>query len=79
MMVEMGFFVLTGERYQMVIPPRLNMDRVKMAALKLAETEDEEYFQNTSLPACHIGRQKNGKRACVKWMRTIDVPIGTHC
>jgi hypothetical protein len=44
MMVEMGFFVLTGERYQMVIPPRLNMDRVKMAALKLAETEDEEYF-----------------------------------
>jgi hypothetical protein len=44
MMAQMGFFVLTGERYQMVIPPQLNMERVKMAALKLAETEDEDYL-----------------------------------
>jgi hypothetical protein len=44
MMVEMGFFILTGQRYQMVIPTRLNMDRVKRAALKFAKTEDEEYY-----------------------------------
>ncbi len=42
-MVEMGFFARTGQRYQMVIPLQLNMDVVKSAALKLAKTEDEEY------------------------------------
>ena len=40
MMVEMGFFVLTGQRYQMAIPAQLNMDVVKKAALKFAQTED---------------------------------------
>ena len=44
MMVEMGFFVRTGERYQMVIPTRLNMKKVKAAMLKLAQTEDEQYY-----------------------------------
>ena len=44
MMVEMGFFVLTGQRYQMVIPTRLTIGKVKRAALKLAQTEDEEYY-----------------------------------
>lgn len=42
MMVEMGFFVLTGDRYQMVIPKQINLDQVKRAALKLARTEDDE-------------------------------------
>jgi hypothetical protein len=44
MMVEMGFFVLTGQRYQMVIPTQLIMAKVKRAALKLAQTEDEECY-----------------------------------
>ena len=44
MMIGMGFFVLTGQRYQMVIPPRLNLGQVMKAALRLAKTEDEEYF-----------------------------------
>ena len=30
----MGFFTLTGQRYQMVIPKNLNMDVVKRAAIK---------------------------------------------
>ena len=42
MMVEMGFFVLTGQRYQMVIPAQLTMDVVKRAALKFAKTEQPE-------------------------------------
>jgi hypothetical protein len=41
-MAGMGFFVLTGHHYQMVIPSRLNICKVKKAALKLAQTEDEE-------------------------------------
>jgi hypothetical protein len=44
MMVGMGFFVLTGERYQMVIPTRLTLRRVMDAALALAKTEDPEYI-----------------------------------
>jgi hypothetical protein len=44
LMAEMGFFVLTGQRYQMVIPTRLNMDKVKRAALKFAQTEDEDCY-----------------------------------
>lgn len=44
MMVEMGFFVLTGQRYQMTMPAQLNMDVVKKAALKFAQTEDEEFY-----------------------------------
>src|SRR5262249_44470636 len=44
MMVEMGFFVRTGERYQMAIPTRLNMRKIKAAMLKLAQTEDEQYY-----------------------------------
>ena len=44
MMVEMGFFVLTGQRYQMAIPEQLDMDVVKRAALKFAKTEDEESY-----------------------------------
>ena len=42
MMFELGFFVLTGERYQMVIPTKLNMGKVKRAALKFARTEDAD-------------------------------------
>jgi hypothetical protein len=42
-MASMGFFILTGARYQMVIPNQLNLKTVKAAALRFAQTEDEEY------------------------------------
>ena len=44
MMIGMGFFVLTGNRYQMVIPSQLTLAIVRKAALKLAQTEAEEYI-----------------------------------
>jgi hypothetical protein len=44
MMAEMGFFALTGQRYRMVIPKRLNMTKVKRALLRYAQTEDSEYI-----------------------------------
>jgi hypothetical protein len=43
LMARMGFFALTGERYQMVVPTRLDTEIVKGAALALAATEDDEY------------------------------------
>ncbi len=42
MMADMGFFVRTGERYQMTIPTGLTLKKIKGAALKLAKTEDDE-------------------------------------
>jgi hypothetical protein len=42
LMVRMGFFELTGTRYQMTIPKTLDLDTVKSAHLELARTEDEE-------------------------------------
>lgn len=43
-MAEMGFFALTGQRYQMTIPTRLDIDKVKSAILKVVRTEDEKYY-----------------------------------
>ncbi len=43
MMVGMGFFVPTGDRYQMVIPPELTIEKVRSAARAYAETEDDRY------------------------------------
>ena len=59
MMVEMGFFILTGERYQMVIPTKLNMGKVKSAVLKFARTKMRlvSYVQKTSSPPCQTGQR----------------------
>jgi hypothetical protein len=43
LLARMGFFALTGERYQMVLPSALNAEIVGGAALALAATEDAEY------------------------------------
>jgi hypothetical protein len=42
LMLALGFFRLTGQRYQMTMPPRLTLERVKEAALTVARTEDGE-------------------------------------
>jgi hypothetical protein len=43
LMVEMGFFTLTGDRYQMTLPRNLDMDRVKQAHLKVVGTDDGDW------------------------------------
>ena len=42
-MAELGFYQRTGDRYQMTIPARLDIHRVKKALRKFADTEDSEY------------------------------------
>jgi hypothetical protein len=44
LMAEMGFFTLTGDRYQMTLPINLDMIALKKAHLKLAETDDEDWI-----------------------------------
>ena len=43
-MAELGFFRLTGNRYQMTIPREVTGSRIESALLRLAATEDVEYF-----------------------------------
>jgi hypothetical protein len=43
-MAAAGFFIRTGERYQMTIPQRVNLVAIRDALLRLAETEDKDGF-----------------------------------
>jgi hypothetical protein len=43
-MAELGFFRLTGNRYQMTLPPTIRGSEVQSALLRLAATEDQEYY-----------------------------------
>ncbi len=63
-LAEMGFFALTGERYQMVIPRRLNIARVKRALLRFARTEDTEYVLHPEhlVTAMSCGEAKEWER-----------------
>ena len=42
-MVELGFFQLTGNRYQMTYPREVSGSKIETALLRLAATEDHEY------------------------------------
>jgi hypothetical protein len=45
MLTELGFFTLTGQRYQMMLPARdVDVEAVRAAASKIAETEDEDFM-----------------------------------
>ena len=43
LMAEIGFFRLTGDRYQMTLPQSLSGLKIKAALVKLAATEDQGY------------------------------------
>jgi hypothetical protein len=44
LMTEIGFFRLTGDRYQMTLPQALSGLDIEAALLKLAATEDQGYY-----------------------------------
>ena len=77
MMIGMGFFVLTGQRYQMVVPTRLTLVKVMKAALRLAKTEDEEYFLHpeniiTTMPYSEAKAWQNRLRGMDEVHRQAD-------
>ena len=43
-MAQIGFFELTGKRYQMVIPQSLDICALKNALKRLAATEDSDFY-----------------------------------
>jgi hypothetical protein len=44
LMAETGFFHLTGDRYQMTVPQEISGSKIEAALLKLAASEDPEYY-----------------------------------
>jgi hypothetical protein len=43
-MAAAGFFMRTGERYQMTVPQRVDLVAIRDALVRLAETEDKDDF-----------------------------------
>jgi hypothetical protein len=73
LMLEMGFFTITGERYQMALPSKLDLEVVTRACCKLANTEDEEWIHPEHLAVqmpssraktfqCLLGSMHQGQR-----------------
>ena len=48
-MAPLGFFVSTGDRYQMAVPDTLTRERVKGAFLNFAATQDGDYLHPEKL------------------------------
>lgn len=48
-MSELGFFTLTGDRYQITVPRGLTPDSIKLALGRLAETEDSDFVLHQEL------------------------------
>jgi hypothetical protein len=76
LMAEMGFFVPTGNRYQMTLAANLDMDRVKEAHLKLARTEDENWIHPEelieSMPYSHARKYQHLLRSMNQDQRLAD-------
>lgn len=89
LMSEMGFFSLTGERYQMTSPSHLDVNKVKRAHVKLAETEDEVWihperlvvdmpYQRATMFQQLLGEMNQGKRlADRRALLFLDYPSTT--
>jgi hypothetical protein len=67
-MVGIGFFTRTGNRYQMTVPHRVELGSITESLLQLAETEDAEYYLHperhlvamTSYQAKHLRARLSG-------------------
>jgi hypothetical protein len=66
-MAELGFFSLTGERYQMTLPKAASGPNIEVALLRLAATEDQDYFLHPEhLLTCL------SKPVVLEWQRRLE-------
>ena len=79
MMVSLGFFKRTRNRYQMILPSHLDIEVLKSAALELARTEDREYELHPE--ALVVWMSEAEARSCRKRLRDMDqdLRIGKRC
>jgi hypothetical protein len=66
-MAELGFFSLTGERYQMTLPKVASGPNIEVALLRLAGTEDQDFYLHPEhLVTCL------SKPAVLEWQRRLE-------
>ena len=76
-MVEMGFFKLTGDRYQMTIPENLDRERVMQAHLRL---QDENWVLSKAFWwGCRVHEPEDMRAYWAAWTKTSASPIDEHC
>ena len=65
-MAQIGFFRLTGDRYQMTIPQEVSGSRIEAALLRLAATEDDVFLHPEHLVTCLT------KAEAKRWMHRLE-------
>jgi hypothetical protein len=56
-MAELGFFCLTGDRYQMTVPQSIIGSKIEAALLRLAATEDQQHYLHPEQLVTCLGKQ----------------------
>jgi hypothetical protein len=82
LLVQLGFFVVTGESYWMTVPGEITVASVKEAALDLMRTkdmgedgdrdEDERFIQPERLLRTHSAREAQALRSRLMAMRRFE-------
>jgi hypothetical protein len=72
-MAEIGFFLRTGDRYQMTIPKTVTHAKIKAALLGLIKTEDEDHIVHPE----HLVRCLD-QRGIRDWRLRLDRLPWTH-
>jgi hypothetical protein len=90
-MADLGFFRLTGERYQMTVPYEITGSRIEAALLKLAATEERYSMHPEHLVHCVTESYAQAWQSRLKklpWMQRVadrnillddaDLDVGRH-
>jgi hypothetical protein len=65
-MARLGFFKQTGQRYQMIVPETVELDRIKDELLRLIATQDSEYRLHPEELLTNMPRQQ-----AMDWKRKL--------
>jgi hypothetical protein len=65
-MTTAGFFELTGNRYQMTIPSKLELGKIKSVMQQLVATEDEDYVIHHSDFVCTMAESE-----VIEWRKRL--------
>lgn len=66
-MATIGFYRLTGDRYQMTIPEGISGSRIEAALLTVAATEDKDYYLHPEYLATCLS-----KRDAEMWQTKLE-------
>jgi hypothetical protein len=74
-MAELGFFSPTGNRYQMTIPKDISGLKIETTLLRLASTEDDEYYLHPEYIVNFLPKREaeawSHRLECMPWMQRV--------